>query len=79
MREMSRLEGVVKSKTAEGKAQMWVLAVFPFLMALALNSVKEGYFQPLSGSIFGYIAAFAAGFFWLASLILARKVLAVDI
>jgi tight adherence protein B len=48
-------------------------------MALALNSVKEGYFQPLSGSIFGYIAAFAAGFFWLASLILARKVLAVDI
>jgi len=79
MREMARLEGVVKSKTAEGKAQMWVLAVFPFMMALALNSVKEHYFEPLSSSIIGYVAAFAAGFFWLCSLILARKVLAVDV
>ena len=37
LREMARLEGVVKTKTAEGKAQLWVLAIFPFLMILALD------------------------------------------
>jgi tight adherence protein B len=79
LREMARLEGVVKTKTAEGKAQMWVLAVFPFLMIVALNAIKEGYFAPLSESIAGYVIAFLAGAFWLASLLVARKVLSVDV
>ncbi len=79
LREMARLEGVVKTKTAEGKAQLWVLAVFPFLMIVALNAIKEGYFAPLSESIAGYVIAFLAGSFWLASLVVARKVLSVDV
>jgi len=53
LREMSRLEGVVRSKTAEGKAQMWVLALFPFLLVLALNGMKEGYFDALTQSAVG--------------------------
>lgn len=79
LREMSRLEGVVKTKTAEGKAQLWVLAVFPVLMIVALDSVSAGYFAPLSQSIAGYIISFFAGAFWLASLLVARKVLSVDV
>ena len=79
LREMARLEGVVKTKTAEGKAQMWVMAAFPFVMILALDAVSPGYFAPLEASIIGYIIAFIAGGFWLASLLVARKVLSVDI
>jgi tight adherence protein B len=79
LREMSRLEGVVRSKTAEGKAQMWVLALFPFLMVLGLNSMKEGYFDPLTESVMGYGVAVLAAIFWIASLVVARKVLSVDI
>ncbi len=79
LREMARLEGVVRTKTAEGKAQMWVMAAFPFLMMLALDFVSEGYFLPLQESIAGYVIAFLAGTFWLASLLVARKVLSVDI
>ncbi len=79
LREMSRLEGVVKTKTAEGKAQMWVMAAFPFVMILALDMVSPGYFAPLEASIIGYVIAFFAGGFWLASLLVARKVLSVDI
>ena len=79
LREMSRLEGVVRSKTAEGKAQMWVLALFPFIMILALNSMSPGYFDPLGDSVVGWVIAAAAGAFWLASLVVARKVLAVDV
>lgn len=79
LREMARLEGVVKTKTAEGKAQMWVMAAFPFVMIVALDAVSEGYFAPLEASVAGYIIAFFAGGFWLASLLVARKVLSVDI
>lgn len=79
LREMARLEGVIKTKTAEGKAQMWVMAAFPFLMIVALDQVSEGYFAPLEASVTGYLIAFFAGAFWLASLVVARKVLSVDI
>ncbi|MCS6901410.1 MAG: type II secretion system F family protein [Myxococcales bacterium] len=78
-REMARLEGFVRSKTAEGKAQLFVLAVFPFGMVYALNALQPGYFNELSSGIIGYIVAILAGIFWIASLLVARKVLNVDI
>ena len=79
MREMARLEGVVRTKTAEGKAQMWVLAVFPILLMLAFNAVSHGYFDALSESIWGYIATTVAFVCWGASIVVARRILAVDI
>lgn len=79
MREMARLEGVLRTKTAEGRAQMWVLALVPFLLTWALNALSEGYFEPLTQSVVGYVVAFAAAGFWLASLVVARHVLRVDL
>jgi len=79
LREMSRLEGVVRTKTAEGKAQMWVLAVFPLVLMVAFNAVKDGYFDPLTQSITGYVVIALGLAFWIASLVVARKILDVDI
>jgi tight adherence protein B len=79
MREMIRLEGVVKSKTAEGKAQLWVLGAFPFVFALALNMMEPGFYDPLKKPVWGWVIAGFAGVCWVISLLMARKVLAVDI
>lgn len=79
LREMARLEGVVRTKTAEGKAQLWVLAAFPLVLVLAFSSVKEGYFDPLTESVIGYVLIGLGLTCWLASLVTARKILAVDI
>jgi tight adherence protein B len=79
LREMSRLEGVVRTKTAEGKMQLWVLALFPAFIVLALNGVSPGYFDPLTHSFVGYVCTTVAALFWVASLVVARKVLAVDL
>ena len=79
MREMSRLEGVVRTKTAQGKAQMWVLALFPFVLMLGFNLVSRGYFEPLTSSVLGYVCTAIALALWGGSLVLARKILAVDI
>lgn len=79
LREMRRLEGVVKTKTAEGKAQLWVIALMPFAMLAGLNQLWPGYFDPLTTTVVGYlICIFSAGC-WVAALVLARKVLNVDI
>lgn len=79
MREMSRLEGVVRTKTAENKAQVWVLAVFPFVLLLAFNLVSPGYFEPLTSCFAGYVCTVLGFLFWGASILTARKILEVDI
>jgi tight adherence protein B len=79
IREMNRLDGVVKTKTSEGKAQLWVLALFPFFICFAFNSVQEGFFDPLQTTFVGYIVTTVAVMFWMAALLTARKILKVDI
>lgn len=79
LREMVRLEGVVRTKTAEGKMQVWVLAIFPLLLVLAINAINPGTFDPLTQSAIGYVLVVLAVFFWAAGLFVARKILAVDI
>jgi tight adherence protein B len=79
IREMNRLEGVVKTKTSEGRAQLWVLAIFPFAICLAFNYVEEGYFDPLQKTVAGYIVTTIAVVLWMSALLLARKILKVDI
>jgi tight adherence protein B len=79
LREMSRLESVVKTKTAEGKAQLGLLAVFPVVLVVVFDTVKSGYFSPLTQSITGYIVITIAALCWIASLVVARKIVNVDV
>jgi tight adherence protein B len=79
LREMARLEGVVRTKTAEGKMQLWVLGALPAALFFALNYAWPGYFIPMTKSIIGYLVLFMCGASWVSALVLARKVLAVDI
>jgi tight adherence protein B len=79
IREMRRLETVVQARTGEGRAQLWVLAAFPFGICVLFNAVSPGYFDPLQQSVIGYIIVSVAVIFWVSSLLLARKVLTVDI
>lgn len=79
LREMRRLEGVVRTKTAEGKAQLWVIALIPFGMFVGLNQIFPGYFIPLTESVFGYVIIGGCTACWVTAIVLARKVLAVDI
>jgi tight adherence protein B len=79
LREMARLQGVVRSKTAEGKAQLAVLAIFPAVILLLFDTVSRGYFDPLTTSVFGWVVIAVAITLWIGSLLMARKILAVDI
>jgi tight adherence protein B len=79
LREMARLHGVLRSKTAEGKGQLMVLAVFPALILVAFDMASPGYFDPLTSSAFGYAVIVLSTALWIGAVVAARKILAVDI
>lgn len=79
LREMARLEGVVRSKTAEGKTQAYVLGVIPFVLIGAIHMVDENWLEPLGRTTLGFAIIAAAAILWVAAIFLARRILAVDI
>ena len=79
LREMARLEGVVRTKTAEGKTQAYVLGVIPFVLIGAIHSVDEHWLEPLGSTTLGYAIIACAAILWLAAIFLARRILAVDV
>jgi tight adherence protein B len=79
LREMARLEGVLRAKTAEGRVQATVLALFPALLVFSFNSVKPGYFKPLTETSGGLVVLALAVGAWIASVLLARKILDVEL
>jgi tight adherence protein B len=78
LREMRRLEGVIRTKTAEGRMQIWVIGFMPFVFMVVLNSFWPGYFDVLTKSVAGYVIIISVSGLWVSSLVTARKVLAVD-
>ena len=79
IREMNRLMGVVRTKTSEARAQLWVLALFPLFIVGAFSAMSPGFFDPLQTSLYGKIAMGIAMTLWLAALAVARKVMQVDL
>ena len=79
IREMGRLDGVVRTKTAEGKMQLYVIGLLPFAMILVLSIMSPGFFDPLTKTPAGYILIMVAVASWVTALLWARKILAVDI
>jgi tight adherence protein B len=79
LREMARLEGVVRTKTAEGRAQALLIGVLPAPLLLLLHAIDPKLLEPLWSSARGHLVLAAAACLWLAALLSARKIVAVDI
>lgn len=79
LREIARLEGVVRTKTAEGKAQSVVVAAMPFPLIALLNYLNPDLLAPLWNTGKGYGLLLLAFLLWLGAVFWARKILAVDI
>jgi tight adherence protein B len=79
LREMRRLEGNIRTKTADGRFQLWVIGALPFVFIMLLSYLMPNYFEPLTKTVTGWGISFIVVALWVTSLITARKVLAVDI
>jgi tight adherence protein B len=78
LREMSRLEGVIRTKTADGKMQAWVLAVFPLFLVISVSVVMPGYFDPMTKTSTGLGLTGLAVLLWGAAIVASRNILTVD-
>lgn len=79
LREMSRLEGVLRTKTAEGKAQAFVIGVLPIPMTGLFHAIDPTFFAPLFNNFVGHVIIAVAGFIWALAIFSAKKILAVDL
>lgn len=79
LREMARLEGVVRTKTAEGKSQAYVLGVIPFLLIAAIQMIDPHWLRPLTETTIGFVVILIATALWIAAIFAARRILSVDV
>ncbi len=79
LREMSRLDGVVRTKTAEGKTQAVVIAVLPGPFFALLAQLDPDFLRPLSSTATGHAVLAAALALWLVAVLFARRIVQVDI
>jgi tight adherence protein B len=79
LREMERLEGVIRSKTSEAKGQLWLMALAPAAIFLIFDRLQPGYFDALTASGAGLILLGLAIAAWAASIVAARKILSLEI
>lgn len=79
LRELARLEGVVRTKTAEGKAQAFVIGAIPVPMVVGIHVMDNHFFDPLIATFAGHLVIGAAVTLWAMAILLASKILAVDI
>jgi tight adherence protein B len=79
LREMARLDGVVRTKTAEGKAQALVIGIVPVPLYALIRWMDPLFFEPLEhGTVGTMILACAVGL-WLAAIVSAQHILRVDV
>lgn len=79
LREMQRLEGVVRTKTAEGRMQAIVLGAIPFVLLAVLHQMDPTYLVPLFETTTGNVVLIIAVMLWFSAIIMARRILTVDI
>ena len=76
---MARLEGVVRTKTAEGRAQAVLVAVIPAPLLWLLQSMNPNLFDPLWSTTRGHLLVGVAIALWASALLWARRIVAVDV
>ena len=79
LREMARLEGVVRTKTADGRNQAWVLGALPAVIMLGLYFTSPDLLIPLFETTKGNVLLTLAIALWVGAIATALKILKVDI
>jgi tight adherence protein B len=79
LRETMRVEGVMESKTSEGKAQVVVMGMLPFVFGGALQVIDPEWMQPLFKDPIGWAIILFACFLEAIGIALVRKFTRIDV
>jgi tight adherence protein B len=79
LRELARLEGVVRARTAEGRAQSLLIGSLPAALFVVLDIADPGFLAPLFESSRGHVVLGVAAILWIAAFAWSRRIVAVDV
>ncbi len=74
LRENARLEGVLRTKTAEGRGQVLVLALVPFLLGFVIAWLDGSWFDPMLQTQYGRGILAGCGAIWLFAILWAQQI-----
>jgi tight adherence protein B len=79
LRETMRIDGVLKTKTAEGKTQAIVIAVVPVVFGVAMAYIDPEWMRPLFADWVGWLLLGVACLLEAAAMFMVRKITQVDV
>lgn len=79
LREASRLEGVLRTKTAEGRGQVLVLASVPFLLCIMIAWLDRSWFDPMLNQQIGRAILAACVLAWTVATFWAHQIAKADL
>ncbi len=79
VRERMRINGKIRSITAMGRMQAWMIGVMPFFLLLAIRMVAPEIMAGLFDSMIGYAMLFVIVLLDIAGFVVIRKITAIDV
>ncbi len=79
LRESARLDGVLRTKTAEGRGQVLVLASMPFLLCTVIGWLDPSWFDPVLDHRYGRAIVAACAGLWVTASLWAYRIVRVDL
>jgi tight adherence protein B len=79
LRETMRVEGVMEAKTSEGKAQVVVMGMLPFLFGGALQVIDPEWMRPLFNDPIGWVVLMIACALEFFGVMMVRKLSTIDV
>jgi tight adherence protein B len=79
LREGARLEGVLRTKTAEGRGQVVVLASVPFVLCVTIAWLDRSWFDPMLSDPIGRAILAGCSLTWLTATLWAHQIAKADL
>ena len=79
LRESARLEGVLRTRTAEGRGQVLVLASMPFLLCVMIAWLNRAWFEPMLTQQVGQAILAACALVWTFATFWAHQIAKADL
>ena len=78
LREMNRLHGLVRTQTAEGRNQAWVIGAMPVVLIVLLQWMNPSWLEPLFTTPGGWMILAVAAVLETLAIVLVRKIMNVE-
>jgi len=79
LRESARLDGMLKAKTAEGRGQVLLLALMPFVLLALIGWLEPSWFDPVFAHSYGHAIAILCSLLWVIAVLWAHRIVRVDL